>query len=124
MSEKSDDALRTIGEASEELGVKSHILRYWEEQFPMLEPLKRAGSRRYYRSEDMALLRQIDTLLNKQGYTVKGAVKYLKGAARGAPVSDMAGLPEISEKSPALDEDKLRQLNNIRKTLAEALASA
>lgn len=75
--EKSDDAFRTIGEMSKELGVKTHILRYWEEQFPTLNPLKRAGGRRHYRREDVALLKQINHLLNEDGYTIKGAIKAL-----------------------------------------------
>ena len=122
MTGKSQDALRTIGEASKELGVKSHILRYWEEQFPMLEPLKRAGSRRYYRAEDMTLLRQINELLNRQGYTVKGAVKFLKngGKADAAPAQISTPAPAM----PQLGDDKVRKLNDIRATLAEALAAA
>lgn len=122
MTGKSQDALRTIGEASKELGVKSHILRYWEEQFPMLEPLKRAGSRRYYRAEDMTLLRQINELLNRQGYTVKGAVNFLKngGNADGAPAHTSAPAPAMAQ----LGDDKIRKLNDIRATLAEALAEA
>ncbi len=113
--------MRTIGEASKELGVKSHILRYWEEQFPMLEPLKRAGSRRYYRPEDMDLLRRIDELLNRQGYTVKGAVKFLKSGGKvDAETSPQIAAPAMSR----LDDDRIRRLQDIRETLAEALAAA
>ena len=119
MTEKSHDAMRTIGEASAELGVKSHILRYWEEQFPMLEPLKRAGGRRYYRAEDMDLLRRIDALLNMQGYTVKGAVKYLQDGGRHIPA-----LAKNAPAMPQLGADKLSRLQDVRKTLAEALALA
>ncbi len=119
-SGKSCGALRTIGEASAELGVKSHILRYWEEQFPMLRPLKRAGARRYYRSEDMALLARIDDLLNRQGYTVKGAVKFLKSS--GEMPQDF---PSSRSAAPAaLDADKIHKLQDIRAVLAEALAAA
>ncbi len=75
--DKQSDAFRTIGEMAQEIGVKTHILRYWEEQFPMLRPLKRAGGRRHYRTEDVALLHNINQLLNKQGYTIKGAVNIL-----------------------------------------------
>ena len=71
-------ALRTIGEVSEALGIKTHVLRYWEEQFPQLKPLKRAGGRRLYRSEDVALIERIDALVNREGYTLKGALGALK----------------------------------------------
>ena len=81
MSEKSADAFRNIGEMAEALGVRTHILRYWEEQFPMLKPLKRSGGRRYYRSEDIALVETIDRLVNREGYTLKGAEAVLRAAA-------------------------------------------
>ena len=70
---KDDGALRTIGEVGQALGLKPHVLRYWEEQFPTLRPLKRSGNRRYYRSADIALVETIDRLVNVEGYTIKGA---------------------------------------------------
>lgn len=70
---KDEGALRTIGEVSRALGIKTHILRYWEQQFPMLDPLKRSGGRRYYRQEDVGLVRTINHLVNIEGYTLKGA---------------------------------------------------
>ena len=63
---KDPQALRTIGEVSNALGIKPHVLRYWEEQFPMLKPTTRAGGRRYYRAEDIALVRRIDDLRHAQ----------------------------------------------------------
>ena len=84
--DKSTEAFRTIGEMAQQLGVKTHILRYWEEQFPMLSPLKRAGGRRHYRPGDVALLVTIHRLLGHEGYTIKGARNYLisGGSAGGA----------------------------------------
>ena len=70
---KDEGALRTIGEVSEALGIKPHVLRYWEAQFPLLKPLKRSGGRRYYRPADVALVETIDRLVNREGYTLKGA---------------------------------------------------
>ena len=70
--EKAPEAFLTIGEMADRLGVKTHILRYWEEQFPMLKPLKRAGGRRLYRPSYVALLDQIQDLLTNQGYTIRG----------------------------------------------------
>ncbi|MEL7445364.1 MAG: MerR family transcriptional regulator [Pseudomonadota bacterium] len=77
---KEDGALRTIGEVSEALGIKPHVLRYWEQQFKMLKPLKRSGSRRYYRPEDVDLVERIDRLVNQEGYTIKGAQQVLRSS--------------------------------------------
>ena len=79
---KDEGALRTIGEVSEALGIKPHVLRYWEAQFPLLKPLKRSGGRRYYRPGDVALVETIDRLVNREGYTLKGAEAVLRGAAK------------------------------------------
>jgi DNA-binding transcriptional MerR regulator len=79
---KDDGALRTIGEVSEALGIKPHVLRYWEAQFPLLKPLKRSGGRRYYRPADVALVETIDRLINREGYTLKGAEAVLRSTAK------------------------------------------
>jgi len=79
---KDKSALRTIGEVSEALGIKPHVLRYWEQQFSLLKPLKRSGGRRYYRPEDVALVEDIDRLVNEEGYTLKGAEAVLRGSGR------------------------------------------
>ena len=63
----------TIGEVSELCDVKSHVLRYWEQEFPSLKPVKRRGNRRYYQQQDVLIVRQIRHLLYKQGYTISGA---------------------------------------------------
>lgn len=75
---KSPEAFRTIGEVSEALDVPQHVLRFWETKFPALRPLKRGGGRRYYRPEDMVLLRRIRGLLHAEGYTVRGVQKLLR----------------------------------------------
>ena len=75
---KSATAFRTISEVSEELEVPQHVLRFWETKFTLLRPLKRAGGRRYYRPEDIDLLRRIRSLLYKDGYTIKGVQKVLR----------------------------------------------
>lgn len=92
---KAPDALRTIGEVAKALGLKQHVLRYWEEQFPMLRPLTRAGGRRYYRPEDIALVQQINHLLHHEGYTIKGARQTLLSGGK-AP----AALPEPTPAQP------------------------
>ena len=81
---KEEGALRTIGEVSEALGIRPHILRYWEQQFPLLKPLKRSGGRRYYRAEDIAMVEAIDRLINREGYTLKGAEAVLRSGGAGA----------------------------------------
>lgn len=91
---KETGAFRTIGELSKELKIKPHILRYWEDQFTVLNPLKRAGQRRHYRPEDVAMVRTINRLLNEEGYTVKGARKYLssrKNRGEAATLSVASG---------------------------------
>jgi DNA-binding transcriptional MerR regulator len=70
----------TIGEVSELCGVKPHVLRYWEQEFPSLKPVKRRGNRRYYQRHDVILIRQIRSLLYEQGYTIGGARQKLAGA--------------------------------------------
>ncbi len=69
----------TIGEVSDLCDVKSHVLRYWEQEFPTLSPVKRRGNRRYYQRHDVLLIRQIRSLLYEQGYTIEGARKKLTG---------------------------------------------
>jgi len=69
----------TIGEVSDLCGVKPHVLRYWEQEFPHLKPLKRRGNRRYYQRQDVILIRQIRSLLYEQGVTIGGARQRLSG---------------------------------------------
>jgi DNA-binding transcriptional MerR regulator len=76
--DKSPDAFRTISEAAEELDVPQHVLRFWETRFGQLKPMKRGGGRRYYRPDDMDLLRAIRHLLYGEGYTIRGVQRMLK----------------------------------------------
>ncbi|SFZ81362.1 MerR HTH family regulatory protein [Devosia enhydra] len=76
--EKSPDAFRTISEAAEELDLPQHVLRFWETRFTTIKPLKRGGGRRYYRPEDVLLLKGIRHLLYDQGFTIKGVQRILK----------------------------------------------
>ncbi|SEH25819.1 MerR family transcriptional regulator [Magnetospirillum fulvum] len=83
-SGKSETAFRTISEVADDLEVPQHVLRFWEGRFPQVRPLKRGGGRRYYRPEDVALLRRIRDLLYREGYTIKGVQKLLKESGGGA----------------------------------------
>ena len=104
---KSPDAFRTIGEVSEELDVPQHVLRFWETKFPQVRPLKRGGGRRYYRPEDVALLRHIRHLLHAEGYTVRGVQKLLRERASRPGTPPL--LPDrIEEESPLAPEDRAR----------------
>lgn len=109
---KAESAFRTIGELSAELGVPQHILRYWETRFPQLRPLTRAGNRRYYRPEDVALVRRIHGALNRDGFTIKGVQKLLSGKGDGP-----------GETPPPASDDLLASLNRIRDELRAALAA-
>lgn len=99
---KGPDAFRTIGEVAAELGVAQHILRYWEGKFPQLKPLQRAGNRRYYRPEDVALVRRIHQLLTRDGYTVRGVQTLLEERPAAALVSGAVGHPDARDLLPAL----------------------
>lgn len=117
---KAPDAFRTIGEVAKALGIRQHVLRYWEEQFPMLRPLTRAGGRRYYRPDDVALIVEIDRLLNHQGYTIKGAKQALRGPkANTAPAQDAAAVPQEAEGGASVS---VTSLQGIRDRLAAAIA--
>jgi DNA-binding transcriptional MerR regulator len=91
---KGPHAFRTISEAAEELGVPQHVLRFWETKFSFIRPMKRAGGRRFYRPQDIAVLRGVRALLHDEGYTIKGVqklhkeqgVRRLAVAGEGGPV--------------------------------------
>jgi DNA-binding transcriptional MerR regulator len=103
---KSPDAFRTIGELSAELGVAQHILRYWETRFPQLKPLQRAGGRRYYRPDDVALVRRIDALLARDGYTIRGVQRLLAAEAPAKRKPQAASLREVRDMlAKALQDD-------------------
>ncbi|WP_199091685.1 MerR family transcriptional regulator [Bosea sp. ASV33] len=99
MDTKSPDAFRTISEVAEDLDIPQHVLRFWETRFNQIKPLKRGGGRRYYRPDDVALLKGIRRLLYGEGYTIKGLQRILKeqgprhvqAIGRGAPIGSMGG---------------------------------
>jgi DNA-binding transcriptional MerR regulator len=107
MTDKSSDAFRTISEVSAELNVPPHVLRFWETKFSNLRPLKRSGGRRYYRPDDINVLMRIRDLLYEDGFTIKGAQRFLKSkealastvtvadTVTGIEASDFAALQAI-----------------------------
>lgn len=123
---KDPGALRTIGEVAKALGIRQHVLRYWEEQFPMLKPLKRSGGRRYYRSEDIALVETIDRLVHREGYTLKGAKKALQSGGAKAVQPALASLsaPDDAPAAAASTFANRARLIALRTTLVNALHEA
>ncbi len=122
--EKSPDAFRTISEVADELDLPQHVLRFWETRFPQIKPMKRGGGRRYYRPDDVDLLKGIRHLLYDHGYTIKGVQKLLKtngnkfvAAAASGDLATMEALAAASEhteapaaktpKAPSADEDQI-----------------
>ena len=93
--EKSAEAFRTISEVASELDLPQHVLRFWETKFPHVRPLKRGGGRRYYRPEDIRLLRRIRDLLYNEGYTIRGVQKLLReNGARALADEDSLDAPQ------------------------------
>jgi DNA-binding transcriptional MerR regulator len=128
---KSDAAFRTISEVADELNVPQHVLRFWETKFNQIRPLKRGGGRRYYRPEDVSLLKRIRTLLYTDGLTIKGVQKLLRETGvRAAPVDEVSP-PEglsVAEVPMGLARDEavrlLAELKALRDDLQGALARA
>jgi DNA-binding transcriptional MerR regulator len=131
---KSPEAFRTISEVASDLDVPQHVLRFWESRFAQVRPTKRAGGRRYYRPEDVDLLRGIRTLLYSEGYTIKGVQKllrerglrYVADVGRGEAVAEPAA--RIAETEFAVHENaplpayagaEIVRLEPIPKALAE-----
>jgi DNA-binding transcriptional MerR regulator len=109
---KSATAFRTISEVADELDVPQHVLRFWETKFPQIRPLKRGGGRRYYRPEDVELLRKVAKLLYQEGYTIKGVQRLLREGALKAGAApayeEMAlplGLDELDAELPPPEDE-------------------
>jgi DNA-binding transcriptional MerR regulator len=96
---KAPNAFRTISEVADELHIPQHVLRFWETKFPQVRPLKRGGGRRYYRPDDISLLRRISDLLYIQGYTIKGVQRLLREG--GGKLSDDIPPPPADEQEAA-----------------------
>jgi DNA-binding transcriptional MerR regulator len=96
-ADKSPGAFRTISEAAEDLGLPQHVLRFWETRFPQIKPLKRGGGRRYYRPDDVELLRAVKQLLYGEGYTIKGVQRLFKEQGARAVIAGSLGGDEARE---------------------------
>ena len=98
-AKKAPNAFRTISEVADELHIPQHVLRFWETKFPQVKPLKRGGGRRYYRPDDIQLLRRISDLLYIQGYTIKGVQRLLREG--GGQLSDDIPPAPAAERAAA-----------------------
>src|SRR5438445_4085700 len=96
---KAPNAFRTISEVADDLHIPQHVLRFWETKFPQVKPLKRGGGRRYYRPDDIQLLRRISDLLYIQGYTIKGVQRLLREG--GGQLSDDIPPATAAERAAA-----------------------
>jgi DNA-binding transcriptional MerR regulator len=120
---KSATAFRTISEVAGDLDVAQHVLRFWESKFPQVRPLKRGGGRRYYRPEDVDLLRQIRSLLYEEGYPIKGAQKLLKGPRRPASGEELAPERRVSDTPAAPAPELLPEVRGRLVRLREELVA-
>ena len=122
MTDKASDAFRTISEVSTELDVPPHVLRFWETKFTSLRPLKRSGGRRYYRPDDVAMIIKIRDLLYKEGFTIKGAQRFLKSKEAGVPseinpvAADHGTTPDLLAVQ-ALLQKALKRLSDVKQQL-------
>ena len=136
---KGPEAFRTISEAADELNVPQHVLRFWETKFSFIRPMKRAGGRRFYRPQDVAVLRGVRRLLHDDGYTIKGVqrlhreegLKRLIAAGEGAlvPAVPNAQAPgtshvDLSDESRARLSDALADLEGVKRRLDALLQRA
>lgn len=120
---KGPEAFRTISEAAEELGVPQHVLRFWETRFSFIRPMKRAGGRRFYRPQDLVVLRGVRRLLHEEGYTIKGVQKLHReqGVPRLVLAAEGAPIPEVHDVAELCDIDRPVTDAGRRTRLAAAL---
>lgn len=125
---KSKAAFRTIAEVADELGVATHVLRFWETKFPQIKPMKRSGGRRYYRPDDVKLVSIIKDYLYEKRYTIEGVQKLfkekgLKNLLGEEIQKDFFEVPEepLNEQTHEFLSSLQQQLKNMRQELSEAI---
>ena len=120
--DKAPDAFRTISEVADELDIPQHVLRFWESRFPQIKPMKRAGGRRYYRPEDVDLLRGIRHLLHNEGYTIKGVQKILREQGESVSDEDKAAVEgPLAELKSALTGNEISAIKEATEKLTSAM---
>lgn len=120
--DKSPDAFRTISEAAEELDLPQHVLRFWETRFTQIKPLKRGGGRRYYRPDDVQLLKGIKHLLYDQGFTIKGVQRILKeqGAKHVVAIGETGSIRPIAPQPQIAVADEIEAVDFVELDAGEA----
>ncbi len=118
---KAPNAFRTISEVADELHIPQHVLRFWETKFPQVKPLKRGGGRRYYRPDDILLLRRVSDLLYIQGYTIKGVQRLLRDG--GGRLSDDIP-PATSSELEAAEAERTAPLDMDGQTAAQTAGTS
>ncbi len=121
--QKAAGAFLTIGELADQLQIEQHVLRFWESKFPQIQPLKRAGGRRYYRPDDVALLERIQMLLYRDGYTIRGVQNLLAAEAGGQIPTGVIHPFTPPVKEPSAFTTNLQRLEALT-TVDEALAAS
>lgn len=116
VTKKEPGAFRTISEVADEIHVPQHVLRFWETRFPQVQPIKRSGGRRYYRVEDVTLLKYISELLYIQGYTIKGVQRLLQEELLNNKVSDNEQLNFKSESDISITNESQSPNDNLTNT--------
>lgn len=128
---KSKSAFRTIAEVADELGVATHVLRFWETKFPQIKPMKRTGGRRYYRPDDVELVRKIKDLLYEKRYTIEGVQKFIKEKGLKAFMGEEIMKDFFEEETPQIELSgeareiilsTINELSEISKELEKAIA--
>ncbi|MCR4377348.1 MAG: MerR family transcriptional regulator [Rhodospirillales bacterium] len=120
MTEKSDNAFRTISEVADELDLPQHVLRFWETKFRQISPIKRGGGRRYYRPQDVELIRRIKSLLHTEGYTIKGVQRMLgQGGLHKLPEVPAAPAPAEIEAESETGRAMSASMAELAATLSE-----
>jgi DNA-binding transcriptional MerR regulator len=127
---KAPGAFRTISEVADDLDVQQHVLRFWETKFSQIRPLKRGGGRRYYRPEDLALLKKIHHLLYTEGYTIKGVQKLLKEKGKAVllqenfPPAQNSNEPNAAVSQPSIQtsvQGSIGGLNSAQRTVLQSM---
>ena len=123
---KSKDAFRTIAEVADELGIATHVLRFWETKFPQIQPMKRSGGRRYYRPDDVELVRKIKYYLYDKRYTIEGVQKVIKEKGLKSIIGEEIQKDFFAESLEQMDlsernKQLLSEINNELRALSESI---
>lgn len=122
---KSKDAFRTIAEVADELGIATHVLRFWETKFPQIQPMKRSGGRRYYRPDDVELVRKIKYYLYDKRYTIEGVQKVIREKGLKSIIGEEIQKDFFAESLEQMDlSEKNKQLLNEINSELKALSAS